>query len=218
MKPLVVASVALLVVCQADAVIVVEQTPSEPNGGRVPSINQNGADQSGETTLVENGGQFLTTSPGQGTGLADKIATSGLNLPVTPGGSQLVDALLLAALVASPIAGFAIGQIVKSTIVRRRVDREMARTTPHLGGTWSNRVRYTSSLAATAKVFVSSGLITQKQADAILSAAASSSREKESVAVPPDTTPLQPTAILLTDKSTGPVQSVKVLPQSSRNR
>ena len=210
MKLLFVAGVAVFLAYQTNAVPLADQPRSESNGGRSPNYYQRGSSQSTPGNPTDDSIAFPTTRIGEGTGVADQIAARNVDLPIPPHRAAFADVLLVVAVMLSPIAGFVVSQIVRSAILRGRFSQSMACTEPHSEGMWRNRDWYAFSLARTAKVFVSSGLITQERADAIVSAAAKPIRGKELVAIPPVKS-TQPTALLLMEGSTDSIQEVEVL-------
>ncbi len=203
MKSLFIASVAVLLGYQTNAMPVVEETRSEPNRGGLISAYQHGASQSTIRNSTDDGMLFPKTNIGQGPGLADQIAAWNVSLPERADESPLRGVLLFTGLTLSPVAGFVITRMIRHAIFCLRSEQRVADTAPHFDSTCWNREQYLSSLATTAKVFVSCGLITQKQADTIVSAATRSGWEKESRTVPRNKT-LQPTTVLLLENSKDP--------------
>jgi len=210
MKSLFVAGVALFLACQTNALPLADQPTSESNGGRSPNYYQHGSGQSTPGNPTDDSIASRTTSIGEGTGLVDQIAAPNIDLPMTPHRAPFAEVLLFMAVILSPAAGFVVSQIVRHAIFRGRASQSMACTETHSEGMWWNRDCDAFSLARTAKVFVSTGLITQERADVIVSAAGKPIRGKELVAISPVKSP-QPTALLLAEGSTNSIQEVEVL-------
>jgi hypothetical protein len=199
------AGVAVVIAYQANAVMVVQQTQPDPNRDSSSGANHYGIDQLVNEDVAGNGFTLQATSNGQVAGFADEIAA----LPINSHGTQLAEVLLFTGLILAPIVGFVVSQIISYAVLRRRLSHELAHTAPDLEGAWWNRDWYLSSLATTAKVFVSTGLISREQADTIVGAAARSTREKQLVVLPAKK--MLPTATLPVEESTVSSQNPEVL-------